>query len=397
MFAGNIGTGMTLHKGVRQATLGLLILAALVSAFAGIVNALGPVGSQDNQWGPSRYLLHHASPYGLYLHHGGGRSFILSQMPNYPASGLVFLWPYAALGWPVAKVLWLASNLGFTALLLYGVFRISPRPFPLSTKLLIGSLFLCGTGWRNTLGNGQHGLFTTSLLVLAALLCHERRGGAWLPLAASWLKYTIALPMSLFFVRSKRGGLVLLGALLAHLGLTLFCAAWTHATVGEMVLGPLQVSADATRTGAVDVFAIATRLGVAGKILPSLASLSILAVSFLAMRRDEDVLSCLSTGALTSLVVVFHLPYDFVVLVLPLAYALSVPRQNARTGWILGAVAFGWFLDKAFDTVAGRLPASFDAAHFWLRVVCFYVALLLSWRAALQPSTRVSSLAEEGA
>jgi hypothetical protein len=199
---------MTLPFGsaLGRAAIVLLLAAACVSVAQGLRNAVRPEGSQDNQWGPSRALLRHVDPYAAFLDsQGGPPPFILCQIPTYPASGLVFLWPYAPWAWPTARALWAWSNIVFTAVILLCILRLLPRETPQGAKWLLLALFLVGTPWRNTVGNGQHTLFTLAFFLLAVVLSRSSPIGAGLSLSASWLKYTVAFPLSLHFTRSRHG------------------------------------------------------------------------------------------------------------------------------------------------------------------------------------------------
>ena len=108
----------------------VLVLLAGVSLLLGIENALDRNGSQDFQWGPSRVLLQGKNPYTPYIEYRKGftqvNPYLLTQVPFYPASGYVFLWPYAALDWRAAKVAWALSNVALSFLLLAGLRRVLP-------------------------------------------------------------------------------------------------------------------------------------------------------------------------------------------------------------------------------------------------------------------------------
>ena len=367
-----------------------LLLASCACAVLGLSRGvLFEGGSQDNQWGPSRALLAHRNPYADYLAAPDRSPFILSQSPNYAASGLMFLWPLAALDWPVAKVLWACANLLFTAGIFMCLFQLMPPATPLRTRLLVITLMLTGTPWRTVLANGQHSLFTLFFFLLAVVLASRSVRGASLALAISFFKHTISFPLTLFFARSCLTWRPLLMAVATHVGLTLFAAAWVQASPLDLLAGPVQVAHFATGRGYLDVFAIASMLGITSRVVPMVAALLILAGSFLAIRRDPDVLSCLSTLALTSMAVVFHLMYDFVVLVLPLCYALRAngTRSSWRASLYLLAIGMIWFLDKCVEMVAGLADWPVEAVmdvFFWPTVVVFYGALFMDWWLAFQ-------------
>lgn len=136
---------MKITTTLKYIVLIILIIAACISIIQGLNNAIvRQDGSQDNQWGPSRALLEHTDPYAVYLKSIGKTPspFILSQAPNYPASGLVFLWPYAVFEWDIAKILWAFSNILFTIIIFFCLFKMLPTDTPSIIKLLILTLFI---------------------------------------------------------------------------------------------------------------------------------------------------------------------------------------------------------------------------------------------------------------
>lgn len=362
----------------------LLILLAIISVIQGLNNAvLRDSGSQDNQWGPARFLLEHKNPYTMYIDLTTRSSFILSQAPNYPASGLVFLWPYAVWDWPTAKLLWAFSNLVFTGILLLSIFRLLPKNTNGVTKILISVLLLMGTPWRMVVGNGQHTIFALAFFLLAIAMFQNNNFFAGLPLAISWFKYTITFPLSLFFVKTNRALLVILIAVCIHGVLLGFVSFWTKSSFFELLFGPIYVAREATGTGYLDVFAVASELNMSPSYIPGVISLLLLVISYLSVRQETDILSALSTLSLVSLVVVFHLGYDFVILVLPLAYALREQLQNIRAKYYLIMVMLVWFIDKVASVANTHLTLDYVDRLFviyhWAKITIFYAALVSDW------------------
>ena len=370
---------------IKKALLGVLVLGACVSLLQGLNNAiLRDSGSQDNQWGPSRALLEGTNPYKAHLDPSGS-PFILCQAPNYPASGLVFLWPYAMWEWPAAKTLWAISNVCFTAIILICLFRLLPQQVSSTIKVLLMTLFLMGTPWRNGVGNGQHALFTLAFFLLAVVMQPAAKKYSGIPLAISWFKYTIAFPLSLFFAKSKKGLQTILVAAAIHGILSIFLALWTGSSPLDLLLGPIKVAQSATGRGYLDVFAVASVLQIQSKLLPGLVAILILVVTFAAVLRDRDTLSSLSILSIASMTVVFHRGYDFVVLVLPLAYALRERALGARARSYLAIVGTIWFVDKMMVYVASNrlsIPHALEANYFWMKVLLFYGVLAADWAQA---------------
>lgn len=372
-----------------------LILAACISLIQGLNNAIiRPDGSQDNQWGPSRSLLEHTDPYVAYLDPIGNSPFTLSQNPNYPASGLVFLWAYAVWKWSTAKVLWAFSNVLFTLMIFFCLFRLLPPNATSTTKLLLVTLFLMGTPWRNGVGNGQHAIFTLSFFLLAVVMLSRNDKSAGIPLAVSWFKYTIAFPLSLFFARSKRGWTTILVAAAIHVALTIFVAVWVGTSPVNLLLGPIQVAQSATGRGYLDVFAIASEFGLSSRLVPTVFALVILGITYVAVRRDADKLSCLSTLSIAAMTVAFHAGYDFVVLVIPLSYALRERAINIRAKYYLLLIGMIWFVDKIIYVVSNKAWFSplvgFLSLYFWIKVFVFYGALCTDWFIAFKSRTGIT-------
>jgi hypothetical protein len=341
-------------------------------------------------------------PYVAYINRVGGESpFILSQAPNYPASGLVILWPYAVWEWSIAKTLWAFSNIVFTAVIIWCLFQLLPQHTSVTVKILIATLFIMGTPWRNGIGNGQHALFTLSFFLLAVVMRIHSKVNAGIPLAISWFKYTITLPLSLFFARSK-GGLVNIAIAAAiHIVLTIFAALWVNTSPLNLLLGPIHVAQSATGQGYLDIFAVASELGSSSNLVPGLAALVILGVTYFTVRHDTDALSCLSTLSLSSMAVVFHLGYDFVVLVIPLSYALRERASNIRAKYYLLVIGLIWFVDRIVVYVVTNQiwfssPAGLSSFYFWLKVLVFYGALGVDWFIAFKARRSVLQAAPLG-
>lgn len=369
---------------LKYVVLVLLTVAACISLGQGLNNAiLRQDGSKDNKWDSSRALLEHTDPYRAFLDSNGKSPFTLSQAPSYPASGLVFLWPFAVWEWSVAKILWAISNLLFTAIILFCLFWLLPIDTSRITKLLIATLFVAGTPWRNVVGNGQYALFTLAFFLLAIVMFQRSAKGAGIPLAVSWFKYTIAFPLSLFFTRSKRGWATILVATAIHAALTIFIAIWVDTSPVNLLLGTIQVAQYSTDRGYLDVFAIASQLGLSSKLVPAVFALVILGVTYSAVRRDDDDLSCLSILSMAAMTVVYHRIYDFMVLVIPLSYALRERAMNTRAKCYLLVIGMIWFVDKIVYVVSNQ--AWFSpfvgclSLYFWLKVLMFYGVLCADW------------------
>src|SRR6476469_1561893 len=144
----------------------------VLSCAQGLRNAVRPGGSQDLQWGVSRLLLNHQSPYASFVEFKVGKlshnPFPEVPLPVYPASAEIFLWPLAAFDFNYAKWLWAVANILFAI----GTVVLLARLAGLSGSASLGllGLFLASTPVRTTIGNGQHGLFSFFFFLLAVTL-----------------------------------------------------------------------------------------------------------------------------------------------------------------------------------------------------------------------------------
>jgi len=386
--------------------LAILLLGSVAAYWVGeaFIVALG--NSQDNEWAPARALLHGLDPYRLYL--GcltcDNPPFPGPVAPSYPASGLMMLWPLAALPWPLARAVWAVSNLFFGAVLCLILWRLFLPRSGWRVLALTTIVFFAGTPFLNNLGNGQHAVFT--LVFFAAALWAERRGNTALAsafLAASWFKYTLGVPLSLVFVARGRWA-ALLGAVAIHAVLSVFAAIWTGASLPDLLLGPLRVAHVATAPGHLNLLGLAARMGLESKLLPLVATAALTAAIVLAAWRsgaDHD-LPLLSLLSLFAYAVVYHLGYDLVILVIPLFYVVSRirswhERDRLSRGWtiMLGVLlAWTWFGDhpiqvmkiRHVDWVIRGYPAYDAALVFWFYATIAVGIVLVGWRPAELPA-----------
>ena len=367
------------------AAAGLLVIGAL-SLAVGIINATSHGGSKDFQWSIARYLLNHENPYRLFLDYKAGRlvnsPFVASEIPVYPASSEVFLWPLAALDYTTATRIWAGLNGLFAIGCAFLAARIADLRGPI-VLCLIG-LFLASTPVRNTIGNGQQGLWSLFFL-LSAVHCQQQKkwGLAGFFLAASWLKYTITAPLSLIFIR--RGSRATIGvAIGAHIALTLFLGFWMQDNPFRILISALLLSDTAQSASTFDVMAIATYIGA-----PSLAwsapigiALFLAGAIYVARSENQDI-AILSLLAMVALLWSYHWQYDYFVLVIPLAHALKRWTDGTVQFSDLGigaAVILIWFVQRILDSAVLRFPAehlivTLDRGVFWLTCFVLYATL----------------------
>jgi hypothetical protein len=211
----------------------LILGAALacVSVAAGAHNAW--TSSIDFRWVPTHLLVHHIDPWKDDLAGDPLHAYFLAQDPIYLALLYVILAPLGLLSYSAAKVCWCICNVLFGL----GAVGLAARFYHLTRRqgLLVLLLFLCGTPFRNSVGNGQQDLLV--MICIAAALCLHTRAG---PLFAgvSYIKYSFG-PSFFFYLWFRKSPVSALLSLVPVLAGTLIVAAWLHTSPLQIALDPL--------------------------------------------------------------------------------------------------------------------------------------------------------------
>ena len=383
--------------------IGVAILVALAIALVGwgIWRALAADGSRDMQWSGAHLLVQGLDPSAVFEacwpaacpDHG----IILSQAPNYPISALAMFMPIGALPWPTAKLVWCLVNLVSIAVLLWALRDYLGATLDRWSFLLISLIFLVSTPLRNQIENGQLGLFSIAMLVLA-LSAVRRKHPIWagILLALAWMKFTLTLPLSLVFV-ARREWSTLAVAVVLHLAATGFAAWWTHTDPVTLTFGFLRVAHYAVNldVGYVDLFVISHYLGlppaVTWGIVTALLGISV----YLALRVNAQAeLLLLSVTSILALTVFYHLSYDCIVLIFPAVYLVQffkkakVSRANVFAFSALVMILMTWFVHKAI-ALAYHINAQFFVPSYGMpSSLAFYVVLYVATYLALADGLR---------
>lgn len=367
-------------KRMRKIFALLLIVLAAGSAVAGIRNAL--TASQDLQWQPVGRILQRENPYTPIL--DGTADTFLEQIPNYPVSGYTFLLPLGLFDWETAKPIWVVCNIIFTILLIAGLQKL----FPLGREnlFLTVMLFVAGSSWRITVGNGQHGLFVLSFFVWAVVWSEQNKKRPILSalfLAISLFKYTLTAPLAIYFVW-KRQWRPLITALLIHTLLTGIMAMWLHESPFALIRQPFQVAAMATTIGDYDIFSLSRMMGL-GELIPAvLALIILLALTVIPPIRAKFIspLHALSTLALIAYILFFHRSYDLILLIFPLWLIMQpVPTQSPslwgglRGGWLVALlIILAWHGRRIFLSILNVFPSTVaDPLYTTLVITVFFI------------------------
>ncbi|MCR5405588.1 MAG: DUF2029 domain-containing protein [Lachnospiraceae bacterium] len=326
---------------VRYAVICILALMAFVSVVQGVRNA--SQFSQDFQWDAARALTLRMNPYDESMHPGtypdaaGFRDYYLQMEANQFPSLLMLLIPYTFLPPLVARYAWIVSNLAFTA----GIIILLRKTFlkDADRELFIAAmmLMLAGTPYRNQLGVGQHTLFSFFFFLLAVWFDEHKHGktgfaGTVICLFICYFKYTLTVPLVLYFVYRKRYARIAVSVIL-HVILTVLAALWLGDSVINMIIKPLKVSSALAAEGGMDFGAL-----LKGSVFAYVLAFAVMiALLVMALKLDEGMDGqFISVLILWSLIITYHRTYDYFVLVVVLAFFIA--GERSRGIWIFYSV-----------------------------------------------------------
>lgn len=306
------------NRKIRNVLLFAAALLALISVIQGCRNAAA--FSQDFQWDAAKVFTLKINPYEESLHPSGvleqyGYEEYFKQMEaNQFPSLLMLLIPYTFLQPLTARFVWLASNLLFTAGIIWLLRKTFLKAADKDVFTLLMLLMLAGTPYRNQLGVGQHTLFAFFFFLLAVYFSEKekRQFLTVLSLVICYFKYTLTVPLVLYFVYKKKWK-ELTASVLVHIGLTGVAAWWLDAGFLDMVRMPLQVSSALAAEGGLDFGALLSGSPVSF-VFAVLVMLLLFALMLL-MPKGNDAL-VISMLTLWSLIVTYHRTYDFFVIVI---------------------------------------------------------------------------------
>jgi hypothetical protein len=370
--------------------LAILVLFAAASVGQGVLNAIN--NSQDLQWSPVSLLSTGVNPYKVAMEGNPNKALIFYQVPPYLHILYIVMLPLAFLTFRSAAACWAVAGIGASFLT---VFMIGDR-FKLgrlqSVVLLL--VFLCGTPFRNALGNGQTSLVLLLFLVISWNQRDKARSGV--PLAIASAKYSFVPALWLWLIMERKfGALVICFATLAF-GWLAF-SALAHSSPAETFLQPFEVARKYSLDGGIGDIMTATRLfgldlpGVGGVGSSYLAAIvvSVIAVFVLWNRssvlEEQRIFAALCT---VSLLAFRHLGYDYVLLAPAMAIGFSI--QGIARWSVLGCVLYFWFLLKSQDMIGINTSGRWIVlASLAVNCVLFYL-IVSPKNAHVRPSTSSS-------
>lgn len=307
----------------------ILGLLAAVSILQGCRNAVQY--SQDFQWDAAKALTLGINPYTESLKPTGAldalgfEEYFKQMEANQFPSLLLLLLPYTFLSPLTARYAWLASNLLFTVLMIVLLKKTFFRDVENRVFILLALLMIAGTPWRNQIGVGQHTIFSFLFFLLAVFFCERGESiPSALCLAVCYFKYTLTVPLALYFVYKRKWKELILSVSI-HIVLTIGSAWWLSESILSMIIDPLRVSSALSGEGSIDISALlggaSYALFVTAVIMAGLFVLALL----MPQGQEKELISIL---LLWSLIVTYHRSYDFFVMILPFCYFLCLSKEK---------------------------------------------------------------------
>jgi hypothetical protein len=333
----------------------------------------GGASGIDFVWRSLHLLLQRENPYQVYLQEiQGGLS--VDGPPNYLIGGLLPMMPLGALPESSARWAWLALNGGFSV----GIIWLMQKRYPLSASVLCFGIitFLAATPLRVVFLNCQASLYVIFMMLLAQRCSSKRPWLAGLFLAISLMKYSLTLPLAMWFGLKRERFPTAFWGIGWLFALTAIGAWWMKCSFADALLGPLRLTsagAIAISYGAADLFSISHQAGIRSLVIPGIAALMLLAIFqiLLMCRRenvlDEDVLGCL---AAMSCLLFFHLPYDYVMLLIAFWAGLRGISKTSKISLghaiIVAGAAIPWLPREVWGKLSEQVSViRFLGDHWW--------------------------------
>lgn len=363
-----------------------LIFFATVSVLQGVRNAIGTVhGSFDFQYDSALLFRLKINPYDESLNPTGISEKIgvfnyydkveTNQFPSL----LTILVPLTYLRPYTANIAWVIINLISTVIIIVLSRQLFFKKINKKAFAVLVCCMLAGTGWRNNIGNGQHTIFSFAFFLIALWLSgisgtiNRKAAISGIALALSYFKYTLTVPLALYFIYKKRYKEFVISVLI-HLIATPVCAWWLNDSVVNMIRKPLEVAGSLSSEGYIDFGSILHLGETTGIILAVVVCILLFILSALGSRFSEknemsgevekngDLLY--SILSYVSLIIIYHRNYDFFITIIPtgiFAYQWMQCQgrkfQTSFLNMVMSTVIFVFanFVQKVIDMLRGSM------------------------------------------
>lgn len=309
------------NKIVKKVLVIVIALMALVSLIQGVRNAV--TDSQDFQWDAMKVFSMKINPYdesdsmnpsGILNQYGYDEYYLQMEANQFP-SLLMLLLPFAGLAPLTARYVWIVCNMIFTAAIILLLRKTFLKDMDSYWFSVLSLLMIAGTPYRNQVGVGQHTLFAFCFFLIAVYYSEyvAKRNVivTVLALFVCYFKYTLTVPLVLYFVYKKRYKEIVISAFM-HVILTFVSAIWLGDSFINMILKPLKVSSNLAAEGGLDISALLN-----GSTFAYVLALIIMLYLFVLAIKIKEGYDCSYMALLTlwSLIITYHRTYDFFVMI----------------------------------------------------------------------------------
>lgn len=343
-------------------------------------------------------LMQHIDPWADYLNGSPGHMILKSQIPNYLPLLYVLMLPLGVVSLPVAQIIWAVCNLAFAGVSGW----LAARFYDIRGRAAVAVVCLLwmATPTRVTIGNGQYGLLVL-VLWCAALLTARIDDKRSMIAGVSYVKFNFAPPLFLYLLMKSgmRRGLMSLVPVLA--GAALVCG-WLNEwhSVGQIfrfLISPERVAETGyfPRWGGSNLmdavepifFRAHEPFNMLTATSTSIALVTWGILLYKCLRRQFDAVDWhMAILGLGSFALFRHHPYDAVVLLFPLCFALR-RRQSKLAKVLFGIVAYFWYAQRMMN---GSLDWTLFRSR--LEFALLVVALVITYR--MGPRVQRSSAPE---
>lgn len=387
---------MELNDKIKKIILAILALLAVVSLVQGVRNAIRD--SQDFQWDAAKVLSMGINPYDESLQPSGALDefgydkYYLQMEANQFPSLLMILFPFTVLSPLAGRYVWILVNILLTVGMIWLLRYTFLKDMDNVDFAILMCLMIAGTPYRNQIGVGQHTIFAFTFFQLAvyfseycSVLQNDNKRNKILRLIIvslclfiCYFKYTLTVPLVLYFVYKKKYAEIILSGIY-HIILTFVAALMLNDSFINMIIKPLKVSSALSSEGGID-FGVFLDGSKTAYILLLMVMLILL---FIALRLDEGYdKAFISVLVMWSVIVTYHRTYDFFVIVLAVALFYNLPdsvKDNKKLLSMLRVMFYCMFAVVYFvlRVFSEAYPSKVFAAVIYYTLTLFVTYILI--------------------
>ena len=245
--------------------------------------------------------------------------------------------------------------------------------------IIFAAVFLAGTPLRNSIGNGQNNIISFFFLLLSLWLSEkDHRVLAGISLSATLFKYTLTVPLFLYYIYKRKYKEIIIAAII-HILLTLFASVWLGASPVELIIMSLRVSSNLSAQGMYDICSVFTIQGITvSAMLFIIMAAFVYYCSVKLPGHDNDVIAMLAVFAL---IFVYHRIYDYFVLIVPLIVVMTSDKYYILDKIITClSVAHIFFFQRIAMSLCSE--SVYMTLHYTFAVVFYLMFFCLIYRLA---------------